>query len=45
VNLFNFFVRGMFPARVAEFLRFQPIRMFLPVLGGRIVSILAIAAL
>ena len=36
---------SMFPARVAKFLRFQPVLMFLPVLGSRVVPVFAIVAL
>jgi hypothetical protein len=38
-------VRGVLPARVAEFLCFQPVGVLLPVLGGRVVPVFAIVAL
>jgi hypothetical protein len=44
-TLFHFFVPGMFPARIAEFLRLKPFRVFLPVLGGRVVPVFAVVAL
>jgi hypothetical protein len=43
--LFNFFVRRVFPARIAKFRRFEPVLMLLPVLRGRVVAVLTIAAL
>jgi hypothetical protein len=43
--LFHFFVRGMLPARVAELLRFEPVLVFLPVLGGCVVPVFTIVAL
>ena len=43
--LLNLFVRGVLPARVAEFRRFEPVLMLLPVLRGRVVAVLTIAAL
>jgi hypothetical protein len=42
---FYFFVPSVLPARVAELLFFHPVRMLLPVLGGGVVSILAVVAL
>jgi hypothetical protein len=33
------------PARVAKFRRLEPVLMLLPVLGGRVVAVLTIAAL
>jgi hypothetical protein len=41
----NFFMPGVLPARVAKFLRFQPVRMLLTVLGGCVVPVFAIVAL
>jgi len=41
----NLFVTRMFPARVAKFLRFEPLRMLLLVLRGRVVPVFAIVAL
>jgi hypothetical protein len=38
-------MRGMFPARIAELLRFQAVRMLFPVLGHGVVPVLAIVAL
>jgi hypothetical protein len=38
-------MRRMFPARIAEFLRFEPFAVLLLVLGGGVVSIFAIVAL
>jgi hypothetical protein len=38
-------VSGVLPARLAKFLRFQPVGMFLPVLGGRVIPVFAIVAL
>jgi hypothetical protein len=35
----------MFPARIAELLRFEPVLVLFPVLRGRVISIFAIAAL
>jgi hypothetical protein len=35
----------MLPARLAELLRFQPVGMLLPVLGGRVIPVFAIVAL
>ena len=32
-------------ARVAKLLRLQPVGMFLPILGGRVIPVLAIVAL
>jgi hypothetical protein len=43
--LFHFFVRGVFPARVAELLRFEPVLMLFPVLGGCVVPVFAIVTL
>jgi hypothetical protein len=43
--LLHFFVRRVFPARVAEFLRFEPVLVLFPVLGGCIVPVFAIVAL
>jgi hypothetical protein len=44
-NLLNFFMRRMLPARVTKLLRLHPVRMLLFILGGRIVAVLALAAL
>jgi hypothetical protein len=44
-HLFHLFMRRMLPATVAELLEFQPFRRRLPVLGGRIIALFAIAAL
>src|ERR1700730_3152181 len=44
-KLLHFLVRRLFPARVAELLRFHPLGMLLLVLGGRVVAVFAIAAL
>jgi hypothetical protein len=38
-------MRRMLPARIAKLLRFQAVGMLLLILGGRIVPVLAIAAL
>jgi hypothetical protein len=35
----------MFPARVAKLLRFEPVLMLLPVLGGCVIPVFAIVAL
>ena len=43
--LLDLFVRGVLPARVAKFRRFEPVLMLLPVLRGRVVAVLTIAAL
>jgi hypothetical protein len=44
-SLFYFAVPSVFPARVAEFLGLQPVRMFLLILGRRVIPVLAVAAL
>jgi hypothetical protein len=44
-NLLHFFMRRMFAATVAELLELQAFRRRLPVLGGRIIPLFAIAAL
>jgi hypothetical protein len=44
-SLLHFAMHGVFPAAVAKFLRLQALGMFLPVLGGRVVPVLAIVAL
>jgi hypothetical protein len=44
-QLFHFFVRRVLAATAAEFLEFQPFRGRLPVLGGRIIPLFAVAAL
>jgi hypothetical protein len=38
-------VSGVLAARFAKFLRFQPVGMLLPILGGGIVPVFAIIAL
>ena len=43
--LFHFLVRGVLPARIAEFVRFEPVLMLFPVLGGRVVTIFAVVTL
>jgi hypothetical protein len=43
--LFHFLMGRVLPASVAILLRFEPVRMFLPVLRGRVVAIFAFAAL
>jgi hypothetical protein len=45
VNLFYFFMRRMLPAAVAKLLKLQPLRHGLPILGGRIIPLLALTAL
>jgi hypothetical protein len=45
LNLFHFLVRRVLAATAAEFLELQPLRRRLPVLGGRIIPLFAIAAL
>jgi hypothetical protein len=44
-NSLDLFVRGVLPARIAKFRRLEPVLMLLPVLRGRVVAILTIAAL
>jgi hypothetical protein len=44
-DLFHFFMRRMLPATAAKLLELQPFRHRLPVLGGRIIPLFAIAAL
>jgi hypothetical protein len=44
-NLFNFFMRRVLAATVAELFELQPFRGRLPVLGGRIIALFAITAL
>jgi hypothetical protein len=44
-TLLNFLVAGVFSARIAEFRRFQPLRMLAAVLGRRIVPVFTIIAL
>jgi hypothetical protein len=38
-------VARVLAARLAKFLRFQPVGMLLPILGGRVVPVFAIVAL
>jgi hypothetical protein len=45
VRLLYFFVPGVLAARLAKFLRFQPVGMLLPILGGGVVPVFAIVAL
>ncbi|HKQ87952.1 MAG TPA: hypothetical protein VJS43_14440, partial [Candidatus Acidoferrales bacterium] len=45
VLLFHFFMCRMFPARITELLRFEPLAVFLLVLGSRVVSVFAIVTL
>jgi hypothetical protein len=44
-DLLYFLVRGVLPARIAELLRFEPVLVLFPVLGGRIVAVFAVVAL
>jgi hypothetical protein len=44
-DLLHFLVRRVLAATVAEFLKLQPFRRRLPVLGGRIIPLFAITAL
>ncbi len=43
--LLDLFVRCVLPARIAKFRRLEPVLMLLPVLRGRVVAVLTIAAL
>jgi len=43
--LFYFLMPGVFPARIAELRRLEPVLMLLPVLGRRVVPVLTIVAL
>jgi hypothetical protein len=45
LNSLNFFVIGMFPASIAKLRRFEPVLMFFPVFGRRIVPVFAVVAL
>jgi hypothetical protein len=45
LNLFHFLMRRMLPATPAELLQLQPVWRRLPVLGGRVIPLLALAAL
>jgi hypothetical protein len=45
LKLFHFLMRRVFPARVTEFLRLEPLRVLFAVLGGRVVPVFAIVAL
>ena len=38
-------MRGVFPARIAELLRFEPVLVFFPVLRGGVIAIFAITTL
>jgi hypothetical protein len=44
-DLFNFFMAGVLPARIAELGSFQPLGMLPAVLGSRVVPVLTIVAL
>ena len=44
-NSLHLFMVSMFPTRVAKFRCFEPVLMFLPVLRGRVVPVLTVAAL
>jgi len=45
LQLLHFLVPRVLPARVAKFLGLHPVRMLLPVLGSRVVPVLALVAL
>jgi hypothetical protein len=38
-------VTGVLAARIAKLLRFHPVGMLLPILGGRVIPVFAIVAL
>jgi hypothetical protein len=44
-QLLHFFVTRVLAARIAKLLRFHPVGMFLPILGGRVIPVFAIVAL
>jgi hypothetical protein len=44
-SLLNFLMSRVLPARIAELRRLEPVLMLLPVLGRRVVPVLAIVAL